>query len=193
MTSRLGFLVRGFLLIATGALPLTCIGSPTKFTDKNGRSFAGSFIQVVNDGGVRKAKIRRMNDDRIFLVPLMVLAKESLEYVERKSATLITSLEIRRKEVANLPKHPPWLMRGMNWLCTNQHKDGTWGLAGTSVMNSRTGRVTSGRRYSASSGDAGTTAVAVMALTNYLSTGKSLAAQLALDKAVNKLLDWVNQ
>jgi hypothetical protein len=171
------------------------------FTDKNGKTFKGTLMEVIERADERGAKIRRFSDGRIFLVPLDKLSEESRKYVEANSFTLATGLTqtlsshlaIGGNVENDYPEAPPWLKKGIKWLCKNQSRDGMWGLAGTSVLNVRRGRQTYPSQPNAGSGDAGTTAVAVMALTNYLCKENDPNAQAALKKGVRKLLELVRK
>ena len=91
------------------------------FTDKNSRSFKGTLMAVLGEEEFRAAKIRRLNDGRIFLVPLKNLSKKSLEYVEgkslppmsNKSEPLSSPLAIKRNDRDELPHAPLWLKDGI--------------------------------------------------------------------------------
>lgn len=171
------------------------------FSDKNGRTFKGTLMDVIERAGERGAKIRRFSDGRIFLVPLSKLSEESRKYAEANSFTLANGqtqtlsshLTIGSSNENDYHEAPSWLKKGIKWLCKNQSRDGMWGLSGTSVLNVRRGRQTYPPQPNAGSGDAGTTAVAVMALTNYLCKENDADAQTALKKGVKKLLELVRK
>ena len=166
-------------------------------------------MEVIERQGERGAKIRRFSDGRIFFVPLDKLSWESLEYVEGRpleipgekivmtpngeTVSLSSNLPIRQAGSSALPKPPPWLKKSIDWLSSNQSSDGMWGLSGTSVLNVRRGRQSYPPQPDVGSGDAGTTAVAVMALINYLCVESDSNAQAALKKGVTKLLDLVRR
>lgn len=158
-------------------------------------------MDVIERANERGAKIRRFSDGRIFLVPLSKLSEESRKYVEANSFTLTNGqtqtlsshLTIGSSDENDYPEAPSWLKRGIKWLCKNQSRDGMWGLSGTSVLNVRRGRQTYPPQPNAGSGDAGTTAVAVMALTNYLCKENDPNALAALKKGVKKLLELVKK
>lgn len=188
-----------FMLCST--LSLLGAQSAKMFTDKNGRTFKGTLMEVMERNGERGAKIRRFSDGLIFLVPIEKLSEESRKYVEGASFGLIkgeppslsSHLMIGGNNENDHPHAPSWLKRGIKWLCENQSGDGMWGLSGTSVLNVRRGRQSYPPQPNAGSGDAGTTAVVVMALTNYLCKENDPNAQVALKKGVRKLLELVKK
>jgi hypothetical protein len=183
------------------ALPLCGASSVEVFKDQGGRTFKGSLMDVIQRNGKQGAKIRRFSDGRIFFVPMDKLSDESRKFVEANPVTLryegpqnlSYQLTVGKMVPSDCPEAPLWLKRGIKWLCKNQSSDGMWGLSGTSVLNVRRGRQTYTPKPDAGSGDAGTTAVAVMALTNYLCKENDANAHSALKKGVRKLLELVRK
>ena len=188
-------------LMLCSSLGLFGVKGVKVFSDKNGRTFKGTLMDVIERAGERGAKIRRFSDGRIFLVPLSKLSEESRKYAEANSFTLANGqtqtlsshLTIGSSNENDYHEAPSWLKKGIKWLCKNQSRDGMWGLSGTSVLNVRRGRQSYPPQPDAGSGDAGTTAVAVMALTNYLCKENDPNAQVALKKGVSKLLELVKK